>query len=175
MRDIESFGSIKEVIDLPNLTNIQIKSYEKFLQRENSVANRNNTGLQAAFKEVFPIDETDRGRQAGLVLDFLEYTLAEPEFTPDECREKDLTYHAGLFAKLQLVHKDTGLIKEDQVFLGDLPLMTENGSFVVNGADRVIVSQIHRSPGVYFTANYKGNEKSYTASIIHDAQARSLD
>ena len=166
MRNIESFGSIKEVIDLPNLTNIQIKSYEKFLQRENSVANRNNTGLQAAFKEVFPIDETDRGRQAGLVLDFLEYTLAEPEFTPDECREKDLTYHAGLFAKLQLVHKDTGLIKEDQVFLGDLPLMTENGSFVVNGADRVIVSQIHRSPGVYFTANYKGNEKSYTASII---------
>ncbi len=166
MRKIEAFGSIREVIDLPNLTNIQIKSYEKFLQREKSVAERNDVGLQAAFKEVFPIDETDRGRQAGLVLDFLEYTLAEPEFSPEECREKDLTYQAGLFAKLQLVHKDTGLIKEDQVFLGDLPIMNVNGSFIVNGADRVIVSQIHRSPGVYFTSAPKGSGVTHTASII---------
>lgn len=166
MRKIEAFGSIKEVIDLPNLTNIQIKSYEKFLQRYKAPVERQDVGLQAAFREVFPIDETERGRQAGLVLDFLEYTLAEPEFSPEECREKDLTYQAGLFAKLQLVHKDTGLIKEDQVFLGDLPIMTENGSFVVNGADRVIVSQIHRSPGVYFTGTPKGSSRVYTASII---------
>ncbi len=166
MRTIETFGSIQEVIDLPNLTNIQITSYEKFLQRHTAPLERANSGLQAAFKEVFPIDETERGRQAGLVLDFLEYHLADPEFGPDECREKDLTYHAGLFAKLQLVHKDTGLIKEDQVFLGDIPIMTDNGSFVVNGADRVIVSQIHRSPGVYFTTTYRGMDKIYTASII---------
>ena len=166
MRSLEAFGDIKEVIELPNLTNIQIKSYEKFLQRGVSAAERGNAGLQAAFKEVFPIDETDRGRQAGLVLDFLEYTLAEPEFSAEECREKDLTYHAGLFAKLQLVHKDTGLIKEDQVFLGDLPIMTVDGSFVVNGADRVIVSQIHRSPGVYFTSTMKNSGVSYTAAII---------
>ncbi len=166
MRNIETFGNIKEVIDLPNLTNIQIKSYEKFLQRGIAPSQRENVGLQAAFKEVFPIDETERGRQAGLVLDFLEYTLADPDFNPEECREKDLTYHAGLFAKLQLVHKDTGLIKEDQVFLGDLPLMTENGSFIVNGADRVIVSQIHRSPGVYFTGQPRGAGKVYMASII---------
>lgn len=166
MREIKGFGSIKEVIDLPNLTNIQIKSYEKFLQRSVPANKRENVGLQAAFKEIFPIDETERGRQAGLVLDFLEYTLTEPEFGPEECREKDLTYHAGLFAKLQLVHKDTGLIKEDQVFLGDVPIMTENGSFVVNGADRVIVSQIHRSPGVYFTATQTSSGISYLASII---------
>src|SRR5690606_36664359 len=127
---------------------------------------REETGLQAAFREVFPIDETERGRQTGLVLDFLEYHLAEPEYTPEECREKDLTYDAGLFAKLQLVHKDTGLIKEDQVFLGDLPLMIEDGSFVINGADRVIVSQIHRSPGVYFTSTIRGAGRSQTASII---------
>jgi DNA-directed RNA polymerase subunit beta len=107
MREIRRFGSIKEVIDLPNLTNIQIKSYEKFLQREKPVNKRENVGLQAAFKEIFPIDETERGRQTGLVLDFLEYTLVEPEFSPEECREKDLTYHAGLFAKLQLIHKDS--------------------------------------------------------------------
>jgi DNA-directed RNA polymerase subunit beta len=166
MREIRRFGSIREVIDLPNLTDIQIKSYAKFLQLGVPAAERKNHGLQAAFKEVFPIDETERGRQTGLVLDFLEYTLEPPEFSPEECREKDLSYHAGLFAKLQLVHKDTGLIKEDQVFLGDLPLMTEDGSFVINGADRVIVSQIHRSPGVYFTGLYKGLTKSFTASII---------
>ncbi len=171
MREIRKFGSIKEVINLPNLTDIQIKSYNTFLQMDAEgnlapASARDNMGLQSAFKEVFPIDETERGRQTGLVLDFLEYTLEDPEFTPEECREKDLTYHSGLFAKLQLVHKDTGLIKEDQVFLGDLPLMTEDGSFVVNGADRVIVSQIHRSPGVYFTGAPKGTGRTYMASII---------
>ncbi len=166
MREIRSFGRIREVIDLPNLTNIQIKSYETFLQRDLTQSQRGNAGLQAAFREVFPIDETERGRQTGLVLDFLEYTLEEPEYSPEECREKDLSYHAGLFAKLQLVHKDTGLIKEDQVFLGDLPLMTEDGSFVINGADRVIVSQIHRSPGVYFTSSVRGVGRALTASII---------
>ena len=166
MREIKRFGSITEVIELPNLTNIQISSYDAFLQRDVSAAMRQEVGLQAAFKEIFPIDETERGRQTGLVLDFLEYTLQEPEFGPEECREKDLSYHAGLFAKLQLVHKDTGLIKEDQVFLGDLPLMTEDGSFVVNGADRVIVSQIHRSPGVYFTGVQTGSVRRLTASVI---------
>ncbi|MBA2666672.1 MAG: DNA-directed RNA polymerase subunit beta [Trueperaceae bacterium] len=166
MREIRRFGSIQEVIELPNLTNIQISSYDAFLQRDVSSPMRQEVGLQAAFKEIFPIDETERGRQTGLVLDFLEYTLQVPEFGPEECREKDLSYQAGLFAKLQLVHKDTGLIKEDQVFLGDLPLMTEDGSFVVNGADRVIVSQIHRSPGVYFTGVQVGSSRRLTASVI---------
>lgn len=167
MREIRRFGTIKEVIQLPNLTDIQTKSYNKFLQKDILPHERQQHGLQAAFKEVFPIDETDRGKQMGLVLDFLEYSLEEPEFSPEECREKDLSYNAGLFAKLQLVHKDTGLIKEDKVFLGDLPLMTEDGSFVVNGADRVIVSQIHRSPGVYFTSSInKNHQKEYGASII---------
>ena len=166
MREIRKFGNIREVIELPNLTDVQIKSYKKFLQDGAGPQNRQNVGLQAAFKEVFPIDETERGRQTGLVLDFLEYYLEDPEFTPEDCREKDQTYHSSLFAKLQLVHKDTGLIKEDQVFLGDLPLMTPDGSFVVNGADRVIVSQIHRSPGVYFVSSPKGAGKAYMASII---------
>jgi DNA-directed RNA polymerase subunit beta len=174
MREIRRFGSITEVIDLPNLTNIQISSYDAFLQRDVAAPMRAETGLQAAFKEIFPIDETERGRQTGLVLDFLEYTLQEPEFNPEECREKDLSYQAGLFAKLQLVHKDTGLIKEDQVFLGDLPLMTEDGSFVINGADRVIVSQIHRSPGVYFTGSQQPSGRRppprRVPSWAHDAR-----
>ena len=163
---IERFGEIKEVIKLPDLTEIQVNSFNTFLQTGTAPAHRANAGLQGAFREVFPIDETEKGRSTGLVLDYLEYRLGDPVYTPEECREKDLTFQAPLYAKLQLIHKDSGLIKEDQVFLGDLPLMTRDGSFVINGADRVVISQIHRSPGVYFTASYKGIRKYYTAAII---------
>ncbi|WP_026332408.1 DNA-directed RNA polymerase subunit beta [Deinococcus apachensis] len=163
---IERFGEITEVIPLPNLTEVQVNSFRAFLQANKAPDRRDDTGLQSAFREVFPIDETEKGRSTGLVLDFLEYRLGEPPYTPEECREKDLTYQAPMYAKLQLIHKDSGLIKEDQVFLGDLPLMTEDGSFVINGADRVVISQIHRSPGVYFTSSYKGIKKMYTAAII---------
>ncbi|WP_407569955.1 DNA-directed RNA polymerase subunit beta [Deinococcus altitudinis] len=163
---IERFGEIAEVIPLPDLTEIQVTSFNTFLQEGTAIDRRNNAGLESAFREIFPIDETEKGRSTGLVLDYLEYRLGEPEYTPEECREKDLTYDAPLYAKLQLIHKDSGLIKEDQVFLGDLPLMTRDGSFVINGADRVVISQIHRSPGVYFTSSYKGVRKMYTAAII---------
>lgn len=163
---IERFGEITEVIKLPDLTEVQVNSFKTFLQGGVAPNQRGNTGLEGAFREVFPIDETEKGRSTGLVLDYLEYRLGDPEFSPEECREKDLTYDAPLYAKLQLIHKDSGLIKEDQVFLGDLPLMTEDGSFIINGADRVVISQIHRSPGVYFTSSYKGVKKIFTASII---------
>ncbi|SMB93983.1 DNA-directed RNA polymerase subunit beta [Deinococcus hopiensis] len=163
---IERFGEITEVITLPNLTEVQVNSFRAFLQADRAPDRREDTGLQSAFREVFPIDETEKGRSTGLVLDFLEYRLGDAPYTPEECREKDLTYQAPMYAKLQLIHKDSGLIKEDQVFLGDLPLMTEDGSFVINGADRVVISQIHRSPGVYFTSSYKGIKKMYTAAII---------
>ncbi|WP_027882196.1 DNA-directed RNA polymerase subunit beta [Meiothermus rufus] len=161
--EIKRFGKIKEVIPLPPLTEIQVESYAKALQAKVPPAKREPVGLQAAFKETFPIEEGEKGR--GLVLDFLEYRLGDPPFDQDECREKDLTYQAPLYAKLQLIHRDTGLIKEDEVFLGDLPLMTEDGSFIINGADRVIVSQIHRSPGVYFTAD-QARPGRYVASVI---------
>ena len=163
---IERFGEIAEVIPLPDLTEVQVNSFSQFLQEGNATDSRTDAGLQSAFREVFPIDETEKGRSSGLVLDFLEYRLGEPPYTPEECREKDLTYQAPMYAKLQLIHKDSGLIKEDQVFLGDLPLMTGDGSFVINGADRVVISQIHRSPGVYFTSSYKGVKKLYTGAII---------
>jgi DNA-directed RNA polymerase subunit beta len=160
---IERFGKIAEVIPLPPLTEIQVDSFNKALQVGVPASKREPLGLQAAFKETFPIEEGDKGR--GLVLDFLEYRLGEPPFGQDECREKDLTYQAPLYAKLQLIHRDSGLIKEDEVFLGDLPLMTEDGSFIVNGADRVIVSQIHRSPGVYFTQDQTRPGK-FVGSVI---------
>ena len=163
---IERFGEIKEVINLPELTEVQVNSFKAFLQADRAPDQRDNVGLESAFREVFPIDETEKGRSTGLVLDYLEYRLGDPPYSPEECREKDLTYQAPMYAKLQLIHKDSGLIKEDQVFLGDLPLMTEDGSFIINGADRVVISQIHRSPGVYFTSSYKGIKKMYTAAII---------
>ncbi|MDX2007308.1 MAG: DNA-directed RNA polymerase subunit beta [Meiothermus sp.] len=146
---IERFGKISDAIPLPPLTEIQVDSFKKALQAGVPASKREPIGLQAAFKETFPIEEGEKGR--GLVLDFIEYRLGDAPFGQDECREKDLTYQAPLYAKLLLIHRDTGLMKEDEVFLGDLPLMTEDGSFIVNGADRVIVSQIHRSPGIYFT------------------------
>jgi len=160
---IERFGKISEVIPLPPLTEIQVDSFKKALQANIPATKREVLGLQAAFKETFPIEEGEKGR--GLVLDFLEYRLGDPPFDQDECREKDLTYQAPMYAKLLLVHKDTGLLKEDEVFLGDLPLMTEDGSFIVNGADRVIVSQIHRSPGVYFTID-QARPGKFVGSVI---------
>jgi DNA-directed RNA polymerase subunit beta len=162
--EIKRFGRIREVIPLPPLTEIQVESYKKALQADVPPEKRENVGIQAAFKETFPIEEGDKGK-GGLVLDFLEYRIGDPPFSQDECREKDLTYQAPLYARLQLIHKDTGLIKEDEVFLGHLPLMTEDGSFIINGADRVIVSQIHRSPGVYFTPD-PARPGRYIASII---------
>ena len=165
-KEIKRFGTIKEILELPRLVELQIGSFDHFLQRGVTAPDREEAGLQGAFKEIFPIDESDKNRTGGLVLDFLEYELGEPQYSPEECRDKDLTYQSPMFAKLQLIHRDTGLIKEDKVFLGDLPLMTDEGSFIVNGADRVIVSQIHRSPGVYYTLSYNGSKKMYASAII---------
>lgn len=163
---IERFGEITEVIPLPDLTEIQLSSFRNFLQSNKLPNKRENTGLESAFREVFPIEENEKGRSTGLVLDYLEYRLGEPKYTPEECREKDVTYQAPLYAKLQLIHRETGILKEDDVFLGELPLITSDGSFIINGADRVVISQIHRSPGVYFTSSYKGIKKTYNAGII---------
>jgi DNA-directed RNA polymerase subunit beta len=165
-KEIKRFGTIQEILELPRLVELQIGSFDHFLQRGVLPQDREDAGLQGAFKEIFPIDESDKNRTGGLVLDFLEYELGEPQYNPEECRDKDLTYQSPMFAKLQLIHRDTGLIKEDKVFLGDLPLMTEEGSFIVNGADRVIVSQIHRSPGVYYTSSYHGSKRLYASAII---------
>ncbi|MFN3266625.1 MAG: DNA-directed RNA polymerase subunit beta [Deinococcales bacterium] len=167
MKEIIRFGSIKEILELPRLVELQIGSFNHFLQKGVLPKERKDFGLQGAFKEVFPIDESEKKQGDGLVLEFLEYEIGDPPYTPEDCRDKDLTYQAPMFVKLQLIHRDTGLIKEeDKVFLGDLPLMTQEGSFIVNGADRVIVSQIHRSPGVYFTKSYRGTKPIYAGSVI---------
>ena len=150
-----SFGKISEVIAMPNLIEVQKQSFEHFLQKGILAEDRSMQGLQEVLSTVFPIkDFSDRAE-----VDFVKYELEDPKYDVEECIQRDMTYSAPLRATLRLsvfdVDEDTGLrsirdIKEQDVYLVDMPLMTENGTFVVNGTERVIVSQMHRSPGVLF-------------------------
>jgi len=151
----KSFGRIREVAPMPNLIDVQRSSYEAFLQSDIKPDSRTHTGLQEVFKSVFPIDDfAGRGR-----LEFVDYELEEPKYDVEECIQRGMTYAAPLKVTLRLivwdVEEDTGArsirdIKEQPVYMGDMPLMTDNGTFIINGTERVIVSQMHRSPGVFF-------------------------
>ena len=150
-----TFGKISEVAKMPNLIEVQRNSYEQFLQMYIPVDKRINVGLQAVFNSVFPIKDFV-GRS---MLEFVSYTLEEPKYDVDECHQRGLTYSSPLRLTLRLIvwdlDPDTGAksirdMKEQDVYMGDMPLMTPNGTFVVNGTERVIVSQMHRSPGVFF-------------------------
>jgi DNA-directed RNA polymerase subunit beta len=151
----KSFGHIPEVTMMPNLIEVQRTSYENFLQMNLRPAQRDLVGLQEVFKSVFPIrDFAERA-----ALDFVQYELEEPKYDVEECHQRGMTYAAPLRVTLRLivwdVDDDTGSksvrdIKEQDVYMGDLPLMTDNGTFVINGTERVIVSQMHRSPGVFY-------------------------
>ncbi|HEV7372911.1 DNA-directed RNA polymerase subunit beta [Arenibaculum sp.] len=151
----KSFGRIPEVTRMPNLIEVQRSSYDHFLQMDVLPERRGNVGLQEVFRSVFPIkDFSDRA-----VLDFVRYELEQPKYDVEECQQRGMTFAAPLKVTLRLsvfdVDEDTGLrsirdIKEQDVYMGDMPLMTANGTFVINGTERVIVSQMHRSPGVFF-------------------------
>jgi DNA-directed RNA polymerase subunit beta len=151
----KSFGRIPEVTRMPNLIEVQRSSYDHFLQMDVPPEKRANVGLQEVFRSVFPIkDFSDRA-----VLDFVRYELEQPKYDVEECQQRGMTFAAPLKVTLRLsvfdVDEDTGLrsirdIKEQDVYMGDMPLMTANGTFVINGTERVIVSQMHRSPGVFF-------------------------
>src|SRR5436190_17703565 len=149
------FGKIAEVAEMPNLIEVQKESYDQFLQMKEPPGGRTNEGLQAVFKSVFPI--TDFTGQA--MLEFVRYEFEAPKYDVEECQQRGMTYAAPLKVTLRLivfeVDQETGPksvkdIKEQDVYMGDMPLMTSNGTFVVNGTERVIVSQMHRSPGVFF-------------------------
>ncbi|MGC1407545.1 MAG: DNA-directed RNA polymerase subunit beta, partial [Acetobacteraceae bacterium] len=150
-----NFGRIPEVAPMPNLIDVQRASYEGFLQMNVQPDSRLHAGLQEVFKSVFPIDDfAGRGR-----LEFVHYELEEPKYDVEECIQRGMTYAAPLKVILRLivwdVDEDTGArsirdIKEQPVYMGDMPLMTDNGTFIINGTERVIVSQMHRSPGVFF-------------------------
>lgn len=138
------FQARPEVIDLPNLIEIQLKSYSEFLQFDKLPHERANVGLQEVFNEVFPIKSYDEKT----ILEYLSYSMSVPKYTPEECIRRGITYNVTLKVKLRLTD-ETG-IKEEEVYMGTIPIMTPNGTFIFNGAERVIVSQLHRSPGISF-------------------------
>src|SRR2546430_7354927 len=151
----KSFGRIPEIAPMPNLIEVQRSSYDHFLQMGVLAENRGSVGLQEVFKSVFPIRDFSERAQ----LEFVRYELETPKYDTDECQQRGITYAAPLKVTLRLVvwdvDEDTGSrsirdIKEQDVYMGDMPLMTRNGTFIINGTERVIVSQMHRSPGVFF-------------------------
>jgi DNA-directed RNA polymerase subunit beta len=143
---IKDYSKIPELCPIPNLLDIQKKSFEEFLQRFTPPDKRKKQGLQEVFLNIFPIQDFT----GNLILDFVSYSLGECKDSDYGCLEKGGTYSAPLEVKINLISKKTGEIKEQDVFMGELPLMTENGSFIINGAERVIVNQLIRSPGIYF-------------------------
>ena len=158
-----NFGKIKEVISPPNLIEIQLDSYREFLQAEVSPSKRKNTGLQAVFTEVFPIESYD----GKTVLDFHSYEIQDPKIGWLECLREGLTFGAPLYVTFLL--KEEKGTKEEKVFMGEIPLMTPQGTFVINGAERVIVSQLHRSPGLAFEETIHPNgKKLFSFRIIPD-------
>src|SRR5579885_824882 len=151
----KSFGRIPEVAPMPNLIEVQKSSYDHFLQMGVPPERRPPTGLQEVFRSVFPIRDFSERAQ----LEFLKYELEEPKYDVEECQQRGMTFAAPLKVTLRLVvwdvDEETGSrsirdIKEQDVYMGDMPLMTANGTFIINGTERVIVSQMHRSPGVFF-------------------------
>jgi len=152
-RERQCYGRIREVLDVPNLIAVQKESYQWFLEE----------GLREVFRDISPIKDFTEN----LVLEFIDYSLGEPKHTVEECKERDVTYSAPLKVKVRLINQTTGEVKEQEVFMGDFPLMTEAGTFVINGAERVIVSQLVRSPGVYYSYETDpSGKRRYSATLI---------
>jgi DNA-directed RNA polymerase subunit beta len=163
----KSFGTIKNQLDYPDFLEVQLKSFTEFFQLQTTPENRKNEGLYRVFQENFPITDT----RNNFVLEFLDYSIDPPRYSIEECIERGLTYSVPLKAKLKLYctdpeHEDFDTVIQD-VYLGTVPYMTERGVFIINGAERVVVSQLHRSPGVFFGQSIHANgAKLYSARII---------
>jgi len=174
LRERLNFGKVKTVLDVPYLIEYQKRSFEEFLQKDVSPDKRQNKGLQAAFKDVFPI--TDYNEMVSL--EFINYSIGEPKFSERECLQKGIDYSAPIKVKVRLNFwemdpsgkKVLKSSKEQEVFIGEIPLMTEHGSFIINGTERVVVSQLHRSPGVFFshdkTKTHTSGRPLFTARVI---------
>ena len=164
-----SFGKIAEVVEMPNLLSIQIDSYESFLQLDLPPSKRKNRGLHLVFESIFPVADV-HGIHS---LEYVDYSIGNPRYSQEECRERGMTFAAPLRATLRLVSRDKESpdkpikdVVEQSVFLGELPLMTDQGTFIVNGAERVVVSQLHRSPGVFFDETMHPNGKRLLSARI---------
>jgi len=152
-RQRRSYARISEILELPNLIEIQTSSYQWFLDE----------GLREMFQDISPIEDFT----GNLSLEFIDYSLGEPKYSVEEAKQRDATYSAPLRVKVRLVNKETGEVKDQEVFMGDFPLMTETGTFIINGAERVIVSQLVRSPSVYFNGKMdKNGKQGFTATVI---------
>ena len=144
--NILDYSKIKNYIDPPDFLDVQKQSFQKFIQKDILPEKRLNIGLQKVFKDVFPIQDFT----GNLVLEYMGYTIKEPKYTPLECWARGSTYSAPLEVRISLHNKKNGEIKETDVFMGEIPLMTDSGSFIINGAERVVVNQLIRSPGIYY-------------------------
>jgi DNA-directed RNA polymerase subunit beta len=186
-----SFGKLEQGMEMPHLLDIQTQAFEALLQTDAAAHEREDVGLERVFKDLFPITDVHEN----FSLEFVRYSLGEPKYTVEECIERDMTYSAPLKATLQLViNEEVNGVKrprniiEKEVYLGELPLLTPLGTFVINGAERVIVSQLHRSPGVVLRPHRQEeevpgnraaarvrvwNEFGYSPALLRRSRARS--
>ncbi len=173
LRIRKSFAKNKQVIDIPNLIELQKSSYEAFLQKEMDPDRRGELGLNGVFKSVFPISDFNNTAS----LEFVSYTLEPAKYDVDECRQRGMTFAAPIKVTLRLIVFDVDEetearsirdVKEQEVYLGEIPLMTANGSFIINGTERVVVSQLHRSPGVFF--DHDGGKNNASGKLIYNAR-----
>ncbi len=181
MKKIKSYSSLKKTIEdsgipaveIPNLLAIQVESYERFLQKDIHPQKRSNIGLQSVFNSVFPIEDT----KGYYLLEFMEYTVLKEKYTKEECIERNLSYQSPIRAKMKLTKYDEDKLKEtgekvvkeiieNDVYLGEIPLITDQGTFIVNGAERVIISQLHRSPGAFFGEEKHPSGKTLISATI---------
>ena len=164
-----SFGKVSPPVGKPRLVDIQIKSYDKFLQTNVPVKKRKNTGLQSVFLEFFPIESSNKD----VFLEFVEYYLGEPKKDVWDCKESDSSYAAPLKALIRLISVESGEVREQEVYMGDIPVMTSTGTFIINGAERVVVNQLHRSPGIFIFLDEM--KDIYTTRIIPDHKGSWLE
>src|ERR1700759_3408475 len=153
--EVRDFSKRGDALPIPNLIEVQIESYQKFLQKEVEPSKRKNDGLEALLREVFPIESYD----GNLKLDYISYDLSEPRYTTDECRALRLTYGMPFRIQVRFTRKDKDEVMEDSIYLGEIPIMIGGGEFIINGAERVIVNQLHRSPGVDFLVEVQEGDR----------------
>jgi DNA-directed RNA polymerase subunit beta len=158
-KEVRLFGSVKELYEIPDLTEIQTRSYEVFLQADVATEKRKDVGIEGVLREIFPIESYDKT----LKLEYIKYELGKPRYEPDECRQLRLTYGRPFKVWLRLTKQQP---IEEEVYLGDMPIMLGGGEFIINGAERVVVSQLHRSPGVDFISEKEGERDLHSCRII---------
>jgi DNA-directed RNA polymerase subunit beta len=155
VHEVRDFSKRGDALPIPNLIDVQLESYQRFLQKEAEPSKRKNEGLEALLKEVFPIESYD----GNLKLDYISYDLSEPRYTTDECRALRLTYGMPFRIQVRFTRKDKDEVMEDNIYLGEIPIMIGGGEFIINGAERVIVNQLHRSPGVDFLVEVQEGDR----------------